>query len=336
VTSGLIFLASFAISYLGVEYFRRWVVKRQLLDIPNERSSHVTPTPRGGGVVIVAVCITAYLTICYFYPASFSWGYIAGAVLIAVVSWLDDLYSIWFVWRFLAHAVAAILVIADVGYWQTLFPIELGAFGAVATGVWIVWLVNAYNFMDGIDGIAASQAVVAATGWMMLGSIFDIPPIFYFAGIVAASSLAFLLHNWQPAKIFMGDIGSAFLGFTFATLPLIAAKETNESQWLFAVAAVLFVWFFFFDTVVTFFARLVRRENVFNAHREHIYQKLVISGLSHARVTLIYSLLAITLCIATLFSIIFLEGLGMAAIGATVVLTTILIAILAIQRKAVK
>jgi UDP-N-acetylmuramyl pentapeptide phosphotransferase/UDP-N-acetylglucosamine-1-phosphate transferase len=147
-----------------------------------------------------------------------------------------------------------------------------------------VGLTNAYNFMDGIDGIAGGQAVVAGVGWAIVGLLMDLPFVFIFAGLLASTALGFLFHNWPPAKIFMGDVGSAFLGFSFACLAMAGASREPSL----AIAGVLLVWPFVFDTLFTFFRRLKNRENVFAAHRSHLYQRLVIAGYSHRTVTLIY------------------------------------------------
>lgn len=161
-------------------------------------------------------------------------------------------------------------------------------------------MINAYNFMDGIDGIAGLQAVTAGVSWLALASIFGIPTVYYVGGVIAASSLGFLIHNWQPAKIFMGDVGSAFLGFTFAAMPLVATKQNPKSLHVFAFFGLVFLWFFVFDSIVTFIYRLVLARNVFKAHREHIYQRLVQSGMSHRKVAAIYGILTFIVCISTM------------------------------------
>jgi UDP-N-acetylmuramyl pentapeptide phosphotransferase/UDP-N-acetylglucosamine-1-phosphate transferase len=150
--------------------------------------------------------------------------------------------------------------------------------------------------MDGIDGIAALQAVVAGTLWLIAGLAVTAPQTAFLGGVTAAASLGFLALNWQPAKIFMGDVGSAFLGFVFATLPIAAVRESEGSAgWGFFGVAVLFVGMFVFDSVLTFFRRLVRGEKVWLAHREHLYQRLVISGRSHATATILFGIAGIFL-----------------------------------------
>jgi UDP-N-acetylmuramyl pentapeptide phosphotransferase/UDP-N-acetylglucosamine-1-phosphate transferase len=289
------YILVFAVSWAGVELFRRWSLKRELLDFPNERSSHSVPTPRGGGLIICSVSILAFLIYSVFAGGGVYWSYIAGAIIIALISWIDDMRTISPLWRFLFHSLAAGIVVWSLGgFDQISFPfygtLQTGNFGKIIAFLWIVWLINAYNFMDGIDGIAAMQAITAGIGWAGTGWFWGIEEVGFYGGVLAASSAAFLILNWQPAKIFMGDVGSSFLGFSFAVMPLFCLNRTgrpaNDSilPWI----AVFFVWFFVFDSVYTFFRRLFRGAKVWQPHREHIYQKLVINGLSHSVVTSLY------------------------------------------------
>ncbi|MEP6789091.1 MAG: glycosyltransferase family 4 protein [Acidobacteriota bacterium] len=331
----IIFAVVFCLAYLGVGAFRKWGLKRAILDIPNERSSHNEPIPHGAGLVIVLICLISYVPISIFVSGSFSWGYFAGAVLIALVSFLDDVRPIPFLWRLLVHSLAAILLIVDVDTWHgisMLGNISLGNFGYVLTFIWIVWMVNSYNFMDGIDGLAGLQAVIAGLGWLVLGSFLDMPALLLFSGVISAASLGFLVHNWSPAKIFMGDVGSAFFGYTFAALPLLARTMATKSWDLLPIAAVLFVWFFLFDSVITLVNRAIRGEKIWIAHREHLFQKLVLSGYSHRRVTVIYGILASLLSISVLVSVQFREDIGLAMIPVVFILTTILLFIVATRQ----
>jgi UDP-N-acetylmuramyl pentapeptide phosphotransferase/UDP-N-acetylglucosamine-1-phosphate transferase len=300
------YISALILTFVGVEIFRRWSLRRNILDIPNERSSHKTPTPRGGGLIMVVVCMVFYGVYAAFAGGNFSYGYFFGAVLIAAVSWYDDLKSLPWAFRFLIHSTAALLAIYSEGFWrQIYFPVAgemyLGWFGAALTFFWIVWLTNAYNFMDGIDGIAGMQALTAGAGWLIGGSIFGLETAGFYGGVIACSAFGFLLHNWQPAKIFMGDVGSAFLGYTFAVMPLLASKEADSGGNLLPVFGVVCVWLFVFDTLYTFFRRLLKGEKVWMAHRSHIYQRLVIGGLSHSRVTLVYGILSAFILAALIF-----------------------------------
>lgn len=318
----IVFIAVIAVSWLGVRYLRRSPHVQRMLDVPNERSSHVHPTPRGGGLVIVILTLLAYDVGAWLQPDFFSWGYLAGAVLVAGVSLLDDVRSISVGRRLAVHSAAAALLMWDVGYWHDVHLPRVGPLQFVAmdylahftggagwellmmimTFAIIVWLINAYNFMDGIDGIAGVQAVGAAIGWIAIGLLWGAPIATLLGGAVLASTLGFLIHNWQPAKIFMGDVGSAFLGFTAAAMPLMIGRG-HGVQTLSDVEAMalLLVWPFLFDSLFTFVRRLLRGEKVWQAHRDHIYQLLVRCGLSHGAVSAFYGLLSLSITAAVAF-----------------------------------
>jgi UDP-N-acetylmuramyl pentapeptide phosphotransferase/UDP-N-acetylglucosamine-1-phosphate transferase len=301
------------LSYVGVEIFRRWSLSRNLLDVPNQRSSHTVPTPRGAGLVIVLNSLLVFAIYTLWAGEDLHWGYIVGAILVAGISYLDDIYSVAFVWRFCIHAAAALLAIYSSGYFREfyilLFQETLGSeiFGVVLTFFWIVWLTNAYNFMDGIDGIAGIQALAAGFGWFVIGNLLGADSIGFYGGVVACSALGFLIHNWQPAKIFMGDVGSAFLGYTFAVLPLLAEREIaadSKARQLLPLAAIFLNWLFIFDTVYTFIRRLLRREKVWEAHRAHIYQKFVSAGYAHQTISIVYGGISLVTVLITIFWVI--------------------------------
>jgi len=331
----IIFAVVLCVSYIGVGLFRRMSIHRQLLAIPNERSSHIEPTPQGAGLIIAIICLISYVPISYYIIGTFSWGYFVGALLVTLVSFLDDIYSLSFPFRLAIHSIAAILLIADVDTWHgitMLGRLQLGNLGYVLTFVWIVWMVNSYNFMDGIDGLAGLQAVIAGVGWLALGYMIQMPALLLYSGVIAAASLGFLIHNLSSAKIFMGDVGSAFLGFTFAALPLLAREMAARAWDLLPIAAVLFVWFFLFDSLITIFRRAIRGERIWHAHREHLFQRLVLSGLSHRLVTFVYGLLATILSISVLVSVAYREDIGLAMFPVVVILTAILLLTVFLRR----
>jgi Fuc2NAc and GlcNAc transferase len=295
----IIILAAYLLTVIGVGYWRLLALRRQILDIPNERSSHTQPTPRSGGVVISFVTVVLLLMGAWLESRLLDiLPFIGGAVLIAVVSWFDDLYSLPSVLRFGVHLLAALIAVFTVGHFSLIqfsfAQIDLAAFylGHILTILWIVGLTNAYNFMDGIDGIAGAQGVTAGVGWTLIGLLINEPLVALFGGLLAATCLGFLWHNWHPAKIFMGDVSSAFLGYSFAMLPLLAIKYgTDDVQ--FPLIGLFLVWTFVFDAVLTFVRRALKGENVFAAHRSHLYQRLVITGFRHDAVTSIYAALSI-------------------------------------------
>ena len=284
------------VSYFGVRCLHPWA-ERKMLDFPNVRSSHSRPTARGGGLVIVACTVTGLLLFHAFsdeLSARIVLAYSLGAGAVAFGSWQDDRRSLARLVRFTAHVGAALVILVAAGFWQQVpLPLagdlDLGWLGAPLAFCWIVGFTNGYNFMDGIDGLAGSQAVVAGLGWLGLGLISEQTMLSALGTLLAGSSLGFLGWNWPPARIFMGDVGSAFLGYTFAVAAVIASQSNPRR----AVAGILMVWPFVFDTALTLFCRLRRRENVFEAHRTHLYQRLVAVGLSHRSVTSVYVVFSI-------------------------------------------
>lgn len=291
----ILYVFIFFLSFWGVGKFQKWSLEKRIFDIPNERSSHSTPKPRGGGLIFVVISLLAYLIYGCWQWQNFKWSYFIAAIGISIVSWLDDLYSISKTWRFLVHISAAGLIIADVGHFQTAYLPYVGEFnlkfaGVIITFFWIIWLTNAYNFMDGIDGIAGLQAVTSGIGWMLVGKVLGIDEIALYGGIIAFSCLGFLIHNWDPAKIFMGDVGSAFLGFTFSVLPLLASREQPVYSHILPIIAILLLWLFIFDSIFTIIKRLIKKDKIWEPHREHIYQRLVIKGYSHKLVTVLYGI----------------------------------------------
>lgn len=277
-----------AAAAIGTAWVRRIALRRSILDIPNERSSHVAPTPRGGGAAIVAVCVAGWVV---FGLQSGEGGWLAACALgVALVSAVDDVRPLGTGLRMGVHLAAAVALGLAVGGWETIEApvgeLGLGLLGLPLAVFWLVGLTNAYNFMDGIDGIAATQAVVGGAGWALAGAWLGNPFVSLSGGLVAGGSLGFAIHNWPPARIFMGDVGSAFLGFVFAGLALYGEGRLP-------LASLLFVWPFVFDAAYTFVRRAARGENVFKAHRSHLYQRLVIAGWSHRRTTMVYAALAV-------------------------------------------
>jgi Fuc2NAc and GlcNAc transferase len=303
---GVLGLGAALASAGGVSVLRGWATRRRILDVPNERSSHTRPTPRGGGLAIVAVVLvgTALCALGGLVGMTRALGLCGlGALLVAAVSWLEDLRRRPVALRLSVHVAAAVLaLIGSFGVTRAVSPIEGVSWGAAIVAaislVWIVGLTNAYNFMDGIDGIAGTQGVIAGIAWSVFGLHLGDGGFAVIGALMCGSCLGFLVHNWPPARIFMGDVGSAFLGFVLAVLPLLAARSDARM----VVAGVLVVWPFVFDTGFTLCRRLMRRENVFHSHRSHLYQRLVVAGWRHRGATLLYGALSgATVCVLWLW-----------------------------------
>jgi Fuc2NAc and GlcNAc transferase len=266
---------------------RGYALRQAMLDVPNGRSSHSVPTPRGGGLAIAVVVLggIALLAGAGLVPRGLAAGLLGGGVLLAAVGWLDDRGHVFPGWRALAQFAAAAWMVA----WAGGFPsvdlgagrLTLGLAGAVVAVVGTVWWINLYNFMDGVDGIAGGQAVlVAGTGAALLLARGQ-AGLGLVALLVAGAAAGFLRWNWQPARIFMGDVGSGLLGFLFAGL----AVGSERAQALPVAAWVLLSACFVFDATLTLARRVARGERWYDGHRSHAYQRAVQAGLSHARVT---------------------------------------------------
>jgi Fuc2NAc and GlcNAc transferase len=276
------------VSWLLTGVLRRYALARRLLDHPNERSSHAVPTPRGGGVaIVVAFCagVLFLLATSQVQPRGAS-AILGAGVAVAIVGFVDDHRHIAARWRLLAHFAAVAWALAWLGGLPALplasTAVDFGFVGSVLAAVLLVWLLNLYNFMDGIDGLAGVEAItVAAPGaalwWLATGSADAIVPV-----LLAAGALGFLRWNWPPARIFMGDAGSGFLGLVFGALAVWSAQQQPRLFWAWLVLLGVFV----VDATVTLLRRLWRRERVYEAHRSHAYQYASRVHGSHRTVTL--------------------------------------------------
>ncbi len=272
-----------------------------IMDIPNERSSHTRATPRGGGAAIVIAFLTGISLIHLIgdktpiYTIYFL-GFLIALFVIAAISLYDDIHRCSFKIKLTGQLLAIGIamssgIVIDEAHLPWLGFIQWGWWAYPLTFMWILGLTNAYNFIDGLDGIAASSAVIAAAFLSLIsfqqGSLF----IYLTALTLCAATLGFLIFNLQPAKIFMGDVGSTFLGLVFAVMAIIAARYDHSHTSLFVVPLLLF--HFIFDTTFTFLRRLFSGERVFQAHRTHLYQLMYRFGYSHRKVTAVYSSLAV-------------------------------------------
>ena len=290
----IVFLILTVLSYLGVHMIRRLALRHQILDTPNERSSHSTPIPLGGGLAIVLIVLATGAWVADEMDWRRSLIYIVSASIMAWMGWRDDVRSLPALFRLTVQGLIAFVSIWGMGYFKVvaipLFgELQLGFIGILITFLWIVGLTNAYNFMDGIDGMAGGVAFSAALGWMWLAADTGKWFVFWVALAIAASSLGFLGHNWTPAKVFMGDVGSTFLGYTFAVLSLVSADRGGDAL----LIGTLLMWIVIMDSFVTFLGRVLKRENVFTGHRSHLFQRLVLGGYRHTTISQLYMLLTI-------------------------------------------
>ncbi len=258
--------------------------QRQILDIPNDRSSHKDPTPRGGGLALViilgATWLGAKLAFNLLDP-SLGWPVLAGFLGLAALSWLDDLRSLGAPVRLAGHLLAVGLalpgIVAGGAVFQGLLP---GWLDMVVAGLIWAGFLNFFNFMDGIDGISGVETAAIAGGITVLAVLGSVPSAQGYAGLALVGAAAgFLIWNWAPAKIFLGDVGSVPLGFVLGALLLSLAVS---GHW---IAALLLPAYYLADAGVTLIRRAARGERIWQAHREHFYQRANQNGMSHNRIS---------------------------------------------------
>lgn len=286
-TTAVVLAAAASAASVGV--VRRRAVALRLVDVPNERSSHVIPTPRGGGVGILFGLLLGLLAARLAFPESVSRAaavLVGLALLVGLVGLVDDRGGLPASLRLILHLMAATSLVHLVGPISTLpLPVPLSfalatPFASVLmTVIWVAGITNFFNFMDGVDGLAGGQAVVSCIGIAVAGWSADATVV---ACAIAGAAAGFLFYNWPPAKIFMGDVGSGAIGFLLAGLPLLAPAQ-RRSEAVLAVA--LGLTFFILDPLLTLVRRALSRRPLMQAHREHLYQRLIPAGTSGSRVT---------------------------------------------------
>jgi len=277
------YIILFVLSFLLTMVFRKWAIQKSILDVPNERSSHTLPTPRGGGIAIVIVWFGG---LTYFYltkkvdPKLF-FALLSGFPL-AVTGLFDDMAGLKPGIRFIIQLICAILALYflqgldSIQFFNKGFslPIIFYLLAIVA----IVWSVNLFNFLDGIDGYITTEVVfIGLAVFLLTGDQVGL--------LLAVTLMGFLFWNWQKAKIFMGDVGSTLLGFSVAVIAISSHNSGTSSipVWLILTSV------FWFDATVTLFRRIRNKEQLSVAHRNHAYQRIVQAGFSHQK-TVLYAL----------------------------------------------
>ena len=295
---GVVFLASVFLTRL----LRSIALRRNLMDHPSERSAHTIATPRGGGLAIVAIVLAAVLAsfLCDRLSPTLFVSVFFGGAMVAGIGYWDDHGHVAPTWRLAVHFTAAGLTLFLLGGFPTwrfgAYELDLGWFGYLFGILFLVWLLNLYNFMDGIDGAAGSEAVFVTGGasvitWGMLPdpNATQISLMMLQLVLVAASS-GFLFWNWPPAKIFLGDVGSGFLGFMLGVLALYNAALGVLPLWSWLILLGVFV----IDATLTLARRIIRREPWYLAHHCHAYQHASRRWSSHKMVTSAIILINVT------------------------------------------
>ena len=279
---------AFLVSVLGTRLLIGVLSARQILDRPNERSSHTAPTPRGGGIAVTLAVLCGWLAAQYM-----SLGAIEAVLLVALfstiglaaLSFLDDVKGLPASVRFTAHILAVAVAIRFGGFEHGLFSTWVPpVLDWLVTGFVWLWFINLFNFMDGIDGISGVESASIAVGIIGLcafGIIDPAPAVLAVA--LAAAAVGFLVWNWSPARVFLGDTGSVPLGFLlgWVMLQAIQGQASGSGAWL---AVILLPAYYLADATLTLARRMHKREKIWVAHRQHFYQQAVIRGHGHAAV----------------------------------------------------
>ncbi|MGF6209948.1 MraY family glycosyltransferase [Pseudomonas frederiksbergensis] len=281
-------LAVIAASWGLTLVLRRYALAKSLIDIPNERSSHSVPTPRGGGVAIVVsflLALPALAGLDLLSPAALC-GLFVSSLLVAVIGFADDHGHIAARWRLLGHFMAAAWAL----YWLNGLPplevlgvsVDLGWFGDALALVYLVWMLNLYNFMDGIDGLASAEAISVCAAICVIYWFTGFTALVWGPLLLAAAVAGFLFWNFPPARIFMGDAGSGFLGIVLGALAIHAAWAAPELLWSWLILLGVFI----VDATWTLITRLIKGDKIYQAHRSHTYQLASRYFKSHKVITL--------------------------------------------------
>lgn len=291
-------LATLGLSALLTALTIRYARSRRMLDLPGQRRSHMQPTPRGGGLgIVVAVLVCIMLPVALFTDGqSTLYASVAAAALalVATVGWIDDHGGLRARYRFAAHCIAAalLLVVSAQAVSVLAFNIAMvigvnlasAALATVSIGLAIVWSINLHNFMDGINGLLASQAIFVFVTMAAIGIAFGSAPAWMTSLVAAAAVIGFLPFNFPNARVFMGDVGSGALGLLIAMAVVYQLGDGALDAATGLIACSAFVT----DATATLLSRMLRGRRWYDAHREHLYQGLVRSGYSHARVVGLY------------------------------------------------
>jgi UDP-N-acetylmuramyl pentapeptide phosphotransferase/UDP-N-acetylglucosamine-1-phosphate transferase len=295
---------AFAISALTSNRLTRAGARSWLLDHPNERSLHHRATPRSGGLAIALAILVGGIGVGVLTSLSGHLLWLAiGSLVIATVSFRDDLSHVHPAVRISAHLLVALMLVSAGFEIQSVdlpgirWPL-FSWLGVIATCLYIAWMINLYNFMDGMDGFAGGMAVFGFSTFAVLGGLAGEPVFAGLCGVIAAAAGGFLLFNIPPARIFMGDVGSSLLGFLAAGLSLWAAVDGIFPLWI----AVLVFSPFIVDATFTLGRRVWRRERVWEAHSSHLYQRLVQSGWGHRKTALWEYLLMLLCCLSAVLA----------------------------------
>jgi UDP-N-acetylmuramyl pentapeptide phosphotransferase/UDP-N-acetylglucosamine-1-phosphate transferase len=279
---GALGILSLAVSWAATGAATAWLRRRAILDHPNDRSSHTRPTPRGGGLGLLAGLGAGWAGALALLPGADLGApgvMAAGAAALAVASFVDDLRGVPIAARLLLQILAVCGALAalpaDALVFQGLLP---GLLDRVLTGLAWLWFVNLFNFMDGIDGLSGVEAAAVGFGAALIAWLVGSFAAVGLGVTLGAAALGFLAWNWYPARVFLGDVGSVPLGFALGWLLIQLAVD---GAW---AAALILPAYYWTDASLTLLQRLARGEAIWRPHRDHFYQRAVRQGMTHADV----------------------------------------------------
>ncbi|HET7358917.1 MAG TPA: glycosyl transferase family 4 [Rhodanobacteraceae bacterium] len=283
--AALLCVLAFALAALLAWSAIAYAHRRGLLDTPGRRRSHELPTPRGGGIGIVAGALACAVPALLYWPGGVSSrlvaAFAAAALLVAATGWWDDHRALPVLPRLLAQLVAAVAFVAVL-----VGDTTLGAWWLPPLVVLAAWSINLHNFMDGIDGLLGAQALFTGAAFAVIAGVAGQPALALACAGLAAACAGFLLFNWPPARIFMGDVGSGFVGALVFMLAALLCVRAPALAWPLLIVCSAFV----VDAGLTLAWRMLRGRRWYTAHREHLYQYLVRRGWTHARTGCLYML----------------------------------------------
>ncbi|MDF1758799.1 MAG: glycosyltransferase family 4 protein [Legionellaceae bacterium] len=280
-------IAVFVLTWILTGLVRKYAVSKQMVDIPNYRSSHVTPTPRGGGVAFVSVFLLSIIYLTYVYGVSLFGGVtLLGALFfVAFLGFYDDHKYIIAHWRFFGQILAGIIGLYSIGFVPDFvlfkWTIQHGFILNTCAVIYLVWMLNLYNFMDGIDGLASLEAISVCLGISVIYWITGNNSLMLLPLILSMAITGFFYWNIPPARIFMGDVGSSFLGFIFGILSIQSIYSDERFFWCWLILLGVFI----VDATITLLLRMIKGEKIHMAHCSHAYQHAARFFNSHSSVT---------------------------------------------------
>ncbi|PKM95327.1 MAG: undecaprenyl-phosphate alpha-N-acetylglucosaminyl 1-phosphate transferase [Firmicutes bacterium HGW-Firmicutes-1] len=298
INSNLIYIVGFAMAFvitlLMTPLSKKFAFKVGAVAVPNARSMHKAPMPLAGGSAIVlgfAITVLALAPTMKSFRIEHYIGLIIGSILITVVGLLDDIYDLNARVKLFFQMLAALIVVFSgttielvTWPWAAGGVLMLGPMSKIVTVVWIIGLTNAVNLIDGLDGLATGVSSIAALCLMFISIIYKEPMVVLLTAALAGSCMGFLPHNFNPAKIFMGDTGSTFLGFTLAVISVKGFIKSYTAITL--VIAIVVLGLPIFDTSFAILRRIIKRQPVMKADRGHLHHRLVDKGYSHKKAVL--------------------------------------------------